>query len=220
MVDHFFPGYHYFTLELSFFLYLSYGDCVFRSCLFSLIHIKSIKPTACSLLHTLIRRSVACSQESPWPTWTPAWQVTRRQPPSTLVRGSTCWTWSPLARRSPRLQTHGNNLNRTMLLIVRVFLSNFLSSNIMVDSNPGGLLSKCKWRNVPFLPLYDCCFSFSYFPCLFWDSPFFVIAQKPFWFDRGKEKNKYLKSFLPGTCVLQTGWLDDGVIMCLHWLTK
>lgn len=31
-----------------------------------------------------------------------------------------------------------------MLLIVRVFLSNFLSSNIMVDSNPGGLLSKCK----------------------------------------------------------------------------
>ena len=88
----------------------------------------------------------------------------------------------------------------------------------MVNSNPGGLLSKCKWRNVPFLPLYDCCFSFSYFPCLFWNSPFFVIVQKPFGFDRGKEKNKYLKSFLPGTCVLQTGWLDDGVIMCLHWL--
>lgn len=61
---------------------------------------------------SLTRVSVACSQEWLWPTWTPAWQDTRRQPPWTLVRGSTCWTWSPLARRSRRLPTHGNNWKR------------------------------------------------------------------------------------------------------------
>lgn len=58
------------------------------------------------------------SQESLWPTWTPAWQVTRHQPLSTLVRGNTCWTWSPPAPRSRRLRTHGNNVNSSLLSLL------------------------------------------------------------------------------------------------------
>lgn len=135
----------------------------------SLFNSESIKLPACSLLRSLTCCSVACSQEWLWPTWTPAWPDTRHQPPSTLARGSTCWTWSPLARRSRRLQTHGNNWNN-----IQLFITSFCPSSsapiIWSTAPPGGLLSKynlSKWRNVPSLPLYDCCFSFLLFCCLF-----------------------------------------------------
>lgn len=76
---------------------------------FSKFTLESNSAMASSPFQTLTRSSAACSQESPWPTWTPAWQVTRRQPPLTPARGSTCWTWSPLARQSHRQQTLGNS---------------------------------------------------------------------------------------------------------------
>lgn len=118
---------------------------------------------------SLTRVSVACSQEWLWPTWTPAWQDTKRQPPWTLVRGSTCWTWSPLARRSRRLPTHGNNWKRALLAILVLVLFHSFSST--VNSNPQRIFkqmqSLTKWRNIPFLPLYDHYFRFLIFCHLF-----------------------------------------------------
>lgn len=68
------------------------------------------------LHNELHRLTAACSQEWPWPTWTRAWPVTRPRPLWTPVRESTCWTWSPLALPSRRLQTRGNNCINGALL--------------------------------------------------------------------------------------------------------
>lgn len=181
--------------------------------LFFLFNSESVKLTELSLLQTLTCFSVACSQESLWPMWTPAWRGTRRQPPSTLVRGSTCWTWSPLARQSRRLQTHGNNLNCCSLL---VFCPSSSAPIIWSTATPGGLFSKynlLKWRNVPFSPLYDCCFSFLIFCCLFWESLFFGYRAGTILIWLGQRK-KYLKGFPLGTCVLQTRWLNHMKVLC------
>lgn len=125
----------------------------------------NIEQPALRVRLSLTRVSVACSQEWLWPTWTPAWQATRHQPPSTLVRGSTCWTWSPLARRSRRLPTPGNNWKCALLaILVHVQVHSFSST---VNSNPQRIFKQIqslnKWRNIPFLPLYDHYFRFLIF---------------------------------------------------------
>lgn len=143
-----------------------------------------------SLRHILTCCSLACSQESLWPTWTPAWQVTRRQPAPTLVRGSTCWTWSPLDRRSPRLQIPGSRLNSTIVLLC--FWASSLAPIIWPTATPGGLLSKynlSKWRTVPSLPFCMIVVLVLLFTVVYFEiCCSLVIVQKQFGFDWVIEK--------------------------------
>lgn len=153
--------------------------------------------------------------------WTPAWQVTGHQPASTLVRGSTYWTWYPLARQSRRLQTHGNNWNDTQLYIISICPSS-TTPKICSTAPPWGLsYNLWKWRNVPSIPyvwLLFLVFSFSvvYFKvcCLVTADHFDLI---------GAKKKQILEGLLPGTSVLQTGSLSDHMIrvnVCMEYYDK
>lgn len=150
---------------------------------------------------SLTRVSVAFWQEWLWPTSTPAWQATRRRPRWTLGRGSTCWTWSPLARRSRRLPTHGNNWKRPLLPILA--LVQFHSFSSMVNSSPQRIFKQIqslnKWRNIPLLPLYDHYFRFLIFCRLF--SEFQVIGKcvGSIWIESTQKEWKHLKEYFLGT---------------------
>ena len=93
----------------------------------------------------------------------------RPHPPSTLVRGSTFWTWFHRAR-SPRQQTRGNKVQKNyLILFIVIEVTTFFSVPIIWSTAlPRGRLRKYSLLKQMFLlTCYGLCYSFLYFNTAF-----------------------------------------------------